>query len=107
MLELLAHPEGHGHWWHLAGEGTASLQEIVAIVEELAGRPIKKRVVGLGMLRVLGLFQPFLRELVEMNYLLTDPFIMDDSALTRLLGGVEKTPLREGLKRALDAARTA
>lgn len=107
VLELLAHPEGHGHWWHLAEEGTASLQEIVAIVEELAGRPIKKRVVGLGMLRVLGLFQPFLRELVEMNYLLTDPFIMDDSALTRLLGGVEKTPLREGLKRALDAARTA
>ncbi len=40
-----------------------------------------------------------------MNYLLTDPFIMDDSALNILLGGVKKTPLREGLKRSLDAAR--
>jgi nucleoside-diphosphate-sugar epimerase len=107
VLDLLAHPEGHGRWWHLAGDGTAGMKEIVAIVEELAGRPIKKRVVGLGMLRVLGLFQPLLRELVEMNYLLSDPFIMDDSALTKLLGGVEKTPLREGLKHSLDAARIA
>jgi hypothetical protein len=57
------------------------------------------------MLRILGLFQPILRELVEMNYLLTDPFIMDDRALTALLGGLKKTPLREGLKQSVDAAR--
>jgi hypothetical protein len=43
---------------------------------------------------------------VEMNYLLTDPLILDDSALSALLGGLKKTPLREGLQRSLDAART-
>jgi nucleoside-diphosphate-sugar epimerase len=46
-----------------------------------------------------------MRELVEMNYLLTDPFIMDDSALCALLGDVKKTSLREGLKQSLEAAR--
>jgi hypothetical protein len=74
------------------------------MVGQLAGKPIKTRAAGLGMLRVIGLFQPIMRELVEMNYLLTDPFIMDDSALRALLGNV-KTPLEEGLRQSLEAAR--
>jgi nucleoside-diphosphate-sugar epimerase len=105
VLDLLQHPEAHGRWWHLAGEGTASMQEIVAMVGQLAGKPIKTRVVGLGMLRVIGIFQPVMRELVEMNYLLTDPFIMDDSALRSLLGNVKTTPLNEGLRQSVEAAR--
>lgn len=105
VLDLLRHPDTHGRWWHLAGEGTPSFQEVVSMVGEMTGKPVKIRAVGIGMLRVLGLFQPILRELVEMNYLLTDPFIMDDRALTALLGGVKKTPLREGLRQSLDAAR--
>ena len=105
VLDLLRHPEPHGRWWHLAGDGTASMQEIVAMVGQLAGKPIKTRAAGLGMLRVIGLFQPIMRELVEMNYLLTDPFIMDDSALRALLGNVKTTPLEEGLRQSLEAAR--
>jgi nucleoside-diphosphate-sugar epimerase len=105
VLDLLRHPEAHGRWWHLAGEGTASIQQIVAMVSDLAGKPVKTRVLGLGMLRVIGLFQPILREMVEMNYLLTDPFIMDDNALSSLLGGLQKTPLRQGLEQSLEAAR--
>lgn len=105
VLDLLRHPDAYGRWWHLAGEGTPSFQEVATRVGEMAGKPVKIRALGIGMLRVLGLFQPILRELVEMNYLLTDPFIMDDSALTALLGGVKKTPLLEGLRQSLDAAR--
>ena len=87
VLDLLRHPEAHGRWWHLAGDGTASIQQIVAMVGEMAGKPVKTRVFGTTMLRLVGLFQPVMRELVEMNYLLTDPLIMDDSALQTLLGG--------------------
>jgi nucleoside-diphosphate-sugar epimerase len=105
VLDLLQRPEAYGRWWHLAGEGTPSIEEIVAMVGQLAGTPIKTRTAGLGMLRLIGLFQPVMRELVEMNYLLTDPFIMDDSALRTLLGNVKTTPLREGLRQSLEAAR--
>jgi nucleoside-diphosphate-sugar epimerase len=105
VLDLLRHPEAHGRWWHLAGDGTASIQQIVAMVGEMAGKPVKTRVFGTTMLRLVGLFQPVMRELVEMNYLLTDPFIMDDSALQTLLGGLKKTPLREGLRQSMEAAR--
>jgi nucleoside-diphosphate-sugar epimerase len=105
VLDLLQRPEAYGRWWHLAGEGTPSIEEIVAMVGQLAGTPIKTRTAGLGMLRLIGLFQPVMRELVEMNYLLTDPFIMDDSALRTLLGNVKTTPLRDGLRQSLEAAR--
>jgi nucleoside-diphosphate-sugar epimerase len=106
VLDLLQHPEAHGRWWHLAGDDTPSIQQIVAMVGEMAGKPVKTRVFGTTMLRVVGLFQPIMRELVEMNYLLTDPFIMDDSALQSLLGGLKKTPLREALRQSLEAARS-
>ncbi|MDQ1451039.1 MAG: hypothetical protein QOK38_905 [Acidobacteriaceae bacterium] len=105
VLDLLRHPEAHGRWWHLAGDGTASVQEIVAMVGQLAGKSLKTRAVGTGMLRVIGLFQPVMRELVEMHYLLTDPFIMDDSALRALLRDVKTTPLQEGLRESVEAAR--
>lgn len=56
---------------------------------------------GKTMLRVMGLFDPFLRELVEMNYLMTEPLIVDDSALVELLGPIPKTPYSEGVRQSL------
>lgn len=66
------------------------------------GRP-RCMVAGKMMLRLLGLFDPFLRELVEMHYLMTDPLIVDDSALQQLLGAITKTPYREGVQQSLAA----
>jgi hypothetical protein len=71
----------------------------------LASRKPKLRVAGKTMLRILGLFNPFMRELVEMHYLLTTPVLMDDSALSGLLGGVHKTPYSEGMRLTFDAYR--
>ena len=59
------------------------------------------------MLRLLGLFNPLMRELVEMHYLQTTPVLMDDSALHGLLGTIHKTPYDEGLRQCLDAARSS
>lgn len=50
------------------------------------------------MLRLAGIFNPFMRELVEMHYLITNPVLLDDSALQKLLGGIRKTPYDEGLR---------
>jgi len=45
------------------------------------GRAPKFRVAGRNLLRVMGLFNPLMRELVEMHYLQTTPVALDDSAL--------------------------
>jgi hypothetical protein len=64
-------------------------------------------VVGKLGLRMIGLFQPFVRELVEMHYLQTTPVLMDDSALVSLLGEVRKTPYAEGVRLTLESYMTA
>lgn len=63
------------------------------------------RVAGKTMLRLIGMFSPFMREMVEMHYLLTDPVLMDDSALQKLIGPVHKTPYKEGVRQCLAAVR--
>ena len=96
-----------GHVWHLAGAGVTSQQEVVDEITRQAGRPIKTRVAGKSMLRMIGLFNPLMREMVEMHYLLTEPLIMDDSALQRLIGPIAKTPYAEGVRQTLAATRSA
>jgi hypothetical protein len=61
-------------------------------------------VAGKTMLRLAGMFDPFMREMVEMHYLMTEPLIVDDSALRGLLGGLNKTPYPEGVRQSLHAA---
>jgi len=61
-------------------------------------------VAGKTMLRVLGLFNPIMRELVEMNYLMSEPLVLDDSALQALIGPIRKTSYDEGIRLALAGA---
>jgi nucleoside-diphosphate-sugar epimerase len=105
IVALANKPEAYGRFWNLAGAGAITQREIIDRVFALAGRKPKLRVAGKWMLRALGLFNPLLRELVEMNYLLTNPVLMDDRALDALLGGIRKTPYQQGLELTLQAYR--
>jgi len=91
--------------WHLAGAGATSQLALLKEMGRQAGREIKRRVAGKTMLRVLGLFKPFMREMVEMHYLQTQPVLMDDSALQRLIGPIRKTSYAEGIRQTLQAVR--
>lgn len=103
VAKLVDTPEARGRVLHLAGAGVTSQQAMVEEMERATGRRLKRRVAGKAVLRLLGLFNPFMREMVEMHYLLTDPVIMDDSALQSLIGPVHKTPYAEGIRRTLAA----
>ena len=91
----------YGRDWNLAGCRTTSQAELIAIIEQQTGQPLKRRVAGKFALRLLGLFDRFLREVVEMHYLLTNPIIMDDSALEELIGPIAKTSYEEGIAKSL------
>ena len=105
VVQVIGAPGAWGHVWHLAGAGVTSQQEMIDEIAQQAGRPIKTRAAGKWMLRVIGLFNPLMREMVEMHYLLTEPLIMDDSALQGLIGPIAKTPYAEGIRQSLAAMR--
>ena len=105
VVRLVGTPEAWGHVWHLAGAGVTSQQAMVDEIARQAGRRVKVRAAGKTFLRVLGLRNPLLREMVEMHYLLTEPLVLDDSALQRLIGPIAKTSYEEGLRRTLRAQK--
>jgi nucleoside-diphosphate-sugar epimerase len=103
VAKLVDTPAAFGRIWHLAGAGVTTQRALVGEMERATGRKLKVRVAGKTMLRILGLFNKFMREAVEMNYLMTEPVIMDDSALQALIGPIHKTPYAEGIRRTLAA----
>lgn len=107
VLRLLAEPRAFGKTWNLGGPDPISPQEFVNRIFAQAGRKPKTIVAGKTMVRLLGLFNPLMRELVEMHYLLTTPVLLDDSALAGLLGSLPKTSYDDGIRQTLEYARTA
>lgn len=103
VVQLADTAAAYGKIWHFAGAGVTTQRAMVAEMERQTGAKLKLRVAGKTMLRVLGLFNRMMREMVEMNYLLTDPLIMDDTALRQLLGPLRKTPYPEGIRQTLAA----
>jgi len=105
VAKLIETPAAFGGVWHLAGAGVVTQRELLSEMERQTGTKLKLRVAGKTTLRMLGLFNPFMREAVEMHYLMTDPLTMDDSALQRLIGPIGKTPYAQGIRRTLEVVR--
>jgi nucleoside-diphosphate-sugar epimerase len=104
VARLIDNPAAYGRWWHLAGAGTITTREVVKRAFALTGHKPRMIVAGKTTLRLMGLFNPLMREMVEMNYLQTSPVVLDDSALRSLLGEIKKTPYEEGIRQCVDAA---
>jgi len=103
VIDLALKPESYGHWWNFAGAGVITQREIVDRVFAMAGKKPKLRVIGKTGLQLIGLFNPVMRELAEMNYLITSPVLLDDSALEKLLGPLNKTSYADGLRLTFEA----
>lgn len=105
VVRLAGSPGAYGRVWHLAGAGVTTQAALVGLIERDTGKKLRLRVAGKTLLRLLGVFNPFMREMVEMHYLLTDPVLMDDRALQQLIGPVRKTSYEEGVRLCLAALR--
>jgi nucleoside-diphosphate-sugar epimerase len=104
LFRLIEEDGAYGHTWNLAGPGKIRLAEVIKLVESITGKPVRKFVAGKRMLQLVGLFDPFLKEVAEMHYLFAQPLFLDDSALTNLLGPLPKTSYQEGVRASLVAA---
>ncbi len=103
VLGLLQTPGAWGHRWNFAGSGTTTQRELVTKIFAMAGSRLRMMVAGKTTLRLMGLFSPLMREMVEMHYLLTTPVLMEDSRLVKLLGSVQRTSYDDGIRLTLEA----
>jgi nucleoside-diphosphate-sugar epimerase len=105
VMRLMRTPGAYGRVWHLAGAGVTTQRAIVEEIERQVGHRVPVRVAGTTMLRLMGLFNKFMREMIEMHYLFTEPVLMDDRALQELLGPIRKTSYADGVRASLAAVR--
>jgi nucleoside-diphosphate-sugar epimerase len=104
-VDLATHPECYGEAWNLGGAGEISGADFIQKVYLAAGREPRFRTVGRGMLKLAGIFNPFMRELPEMLYLQETPVILDDSKLRAKLGDIVRTPYDQGISDTLEWMR--
>jgi nucleoside-diphosphate-sugar epimerase len=92
--------EAVGRAWHLPSPETLTTREFVEMIFEEVGKPARLQAAPKIVLRALGLFNPPLRETIEMLYEFEEPFIVDDSDFTRTFGD-HATPLGEAIQRTV------
>ncbi|HYO84137.1 MAG TPA: NAD-dependent epimerase/dehydratase family protein [Bryobacteraceae bacterium] len=105
LIALADKEEAYGKAWNVAGPGLITTREFAALVFDAVQKKPRLRVAGRFTLRLLGLFNPFLREVVELHYLRTSPVKLDDRRLRGLLPNLPKTPYAEGIRATLEAMR--
>src|SRR5215216_1392019 len=100
LVILGEHEEALGRPWHLPSSETVTTREFVRMVFEEAGGEPKMQRTPKPLLWSLGLFNPALRETIEMLYEFEEPFVVDHSAFARAFGD-HATPLREAIGRTV------
>jgi nucleoside-diphosphate-sugar epimerase len=101
IAELASRPDCYGEAWNFAGPAEIRGGEFMTLVWRQLGREPKWRTIGRTKLKIGGLVDPFVKELVEMHYLFETPVLLDDSKLRAKLGTVQKTPYEAGIEKTL------
>jgi nucleoside-diphosphate-sugar epimerase len=100
------HPDAPGQVWHLPNDpDTRTTRQLVDLVYRYAGQPrAPLRRLSPLLLVTLGLFNPTVRELLEMQYQFEEPFIVDSSKIADKLGA-RATPIGQALGHTLTSYR--
>jgi nucleoside-diphosphate-sugar epimerase len=95
----------YGQKWNVGGPGVITIRKFAEEVYRQVGRKPRLQVAGKTLLRIFGLFNPIMKELVELNYLMTTPVILDDQKLRNLFPQLKKTSYEEGIRLTLESMK--
>lgn len=101
MLTLAERAEALGEVWHLPNAETLTTRQFAELVFQQTGTRPAVRSAGPGLVALLGLFNPILRELKEELYQFQQPFIVDHGKYARVFG-TQITPHEEAIRQTLE-----
>jgi nucleoside-diphosphate-sugar epimerase len=96
LVVLGEREEALGQAWHLPSPETVTTREFVGTIFQEVGRPPRVQAAPKILLRAIGLFNPGIRETIEMLYEFEEPFVVDHSRFERAFGD-HATPLKEAV----------
>lgn len=96
LATLGAREDALGQIWFTPSAPAVTQAELIKIMEEVVGHKVKYMAAGANMMRFLGLFNPMLRETVEMMYEWDKAFVIDTSKSEKAFGWTG-TPLPQAM----------
>jgi len=97
-----------GTWSTFNFEGhTLTGDQTKAIIEKIIGKKLKSAAAPWMIIRVIGIFQPIMRELAKMSYLWFTPHSLSGKKLEQFLGKVKSTSPEDALRQTLIDANLA
>ncbi len=91
-----------GGVWHLPADAPLTGRAFVELVGRALGRSLTPTVTTPGMVRFAGLFVPMIREVGDVMYQWTEPFVSDASRFERAFGPFEVTPIAEAVRATVE-----
>lgn len=102
IVNLALNENAYGQNWNIPGYGVISGKELVEIIRDIDNYEKGVSTITKNMIRLLGIFDPFMREVVEMFYLNEEPVVLDGTKYEQFIGDLPRTAYKEGLKQTLD-----
>jgi nucleoside-diphosphate-sugar epimerase len=101
-------PSAYGQSWHLPGApGPLTGQEFIAQAAAAFGVPAKHQTLAKWMIRMAGLFDPIVRESVEMLYQSDADYVFDSSKFSRAFPDFQAVSYAEGIRATAEWYRKA
>lgn len=106
LVAVAADENAWGKPWHVPTAPPLSIRALAARAAQLAGAPTAHVAKMPGFaLRLSGQFNPAAREMLEVQYQLQRPFVLDSSAATAAFG-IDPTPTDEALRETIGHLRS-
>jgi nucleoside-diphosphate-sugar epimerase len=102
LVTLGERDEADGEVWHLPAAEPLTGRQFLELLFEASRKLPKIGVASRPMIRIVGLFNPLVRELNETLYQFERPFISDASKFEGAFGPFEPTPHPEAVRRTVD-----
>ncbi|MBE5091006.1 MULTISPECIES: SDR family NAD(P)-dependent oxidoreductase [Bacillus cereus group] len=102
IIEIANKDDSYGENWNIPGAGLITGKEIIKLAREITGN--KKIVIPLNKnaIRISGLFDPVMKEVVEIMYLTEEGFTLSGEKYENRIGKIIATPYKDGLKETLN-----
>lgn len=95
--------DAYGENWNVPGSGLISGKEIIRIARQSTGNRKPVMPLRTNALRVIGLFDTFMKEIVEMMYLTEEGFILSGEKYEQRIGPVPTTSFQKGINDTLQS----
>lgn len=102
IVELAFRKDAYGESWNIPGHSVITGKEIMETLRELTSYDKRVLTVTKSMIRMLGLFNPMMREVVEMFYLNQEPVVLSGQKYENKIGPVPRTSYRDGLWQTIE-----